>query len=318
MRVVRGGAAGAGFRRRAGIPERAAVQPRREAERAGTLAHRGEGPVQRGARALGTSGVGVEEDGGRALVGGGLPHGVEPVGEVGAEEDDVHAGGVETHLGEGPGDGLDLEPVGLGERAEALGEEGAGCAGAADDEDPPGHAVPPRVVAGRPIVLPRAGRCHQIRFRGVGRRGRRAPARASGRARMVDSSPRAALSVRRPRGREPPRRETDMLSENHERLLDYLSTADRWVEAGELADRLGVTTRSVRTYVQAVRERSAVSIASSPTAIGSTPAATPATSGRARPATRRARPATGCTRSSAASATRPTASTSSRSRASCT
>ncbi len=109
-----------------------------------------------------------------------------------------------------------------------------------------------------------------------------------------------------------------MLSENHERLLDYLSTADRWVEAGELADRLGVTTRSVRTYVQAVRERSAVSIASSPDAIGSTPAATPATSGRARPATRRARPATGCTRSSAASATRPTASTSSRSRASCT
>ncbi|RIJ46804.1 HTH domain-containing protein, partial [Clavibacter lycopersici] len=55
-----------------------------------------------------------------------------------------------------------------------------------------------------------------------------------------------------------------MLSENHERLLDYLSTADRWVEAGELADRLGVTTRSVRTYVQAVRERSTVAIASSP------------------------------------------------------
>lgn len=55
-----------------------------------------------------------------------------------------------------------------------------------------------------------------------------------------------------------------MLSENHERLLDYLSTADRWVEAGELADRLGVTTRSVRTYVAAVRERSDVAIASSP------------------------------------------------------
>lgn len=55
-----------------------------------------------------------------------------------------------------------------------------------------------------------------------------------------------------------------MLSDNQERLLDYLSTADRWVEAGELADRLGVTTRSVRTYVQAVRERSTVGIASSP------------------------------------------------------
>jgi lichenan operon transcriptional antiterminator len=55
-----------------------------------------------------------------------------------------------------------------------------------------------------------------------------------------------------------------MLSENQERLLDYLSTADRWVEAGELADRLGVTTRSVRAYVQAVRERSSVGVASSP------------------------------------------------------
>ncbi|MBF4631680.1 PTS sugar transporter subunit IIA [Clavibacter michiganensis subsp. phaseoli] len=55
-----------------------------------------------------------------------------------------------------------------------------------------------------------------------------------------------------------------MLSENQERLLDYLSTADRWVEAGELADRLGVTTRSVRNYVTAVRERSSVAIASSP------------------------------------------------------
>jgi lichenan operon transcriptional antiterminator len=55
-----------------------------------------------------------------------------------------------------------------------------------------------------------------------------------------------------------------MLSDNQERLLDYLSTADRWVEAGELADRLGVTTRSVRNYVTAVRERSSVVVASSP------------------------------------------------------
>ncbi|MFT2690868.1 HTH domain-containing protein [Clavibacter zhangzhiyongii] len=109
-----------------------------------------------------------------------------------------------------------------------------------------------------------------------------------------------------------------MLSENQERLLDYLSTADRWVEAGELADRLGVTTRSVRNYVTAVRERSAVEIASSPTATASTPAATPATSAPGPRRIRRAPRATACTPSSAASATRPTASTSSRSRPSCT
>jgi lichenan operon transcriptional antiterminator len=39
----------------------------------------------------------------------------------------------------------------------------------------------------------------------------------------------------------------------YERLLDYLAAADDWVTAGELADRLGVTTRSVRSYVTSVK-----------------------------------------------------------------
>jgi lichenan operon transcriptional antiterminator len=39
----------------------------------------------------------------------------------------------------------------------------------------------------------------------------------------------------------------------YERLLDYLSQADGWVTAAELADRLGVTTRSVRSYVTAAK-----------------------------------------------------------------
>jgi lichenan operon transcriptional antiterminator len=41
--------------------------------------------------------------------------------------------------------------------------------------------------------------------------------------------------------------------DKHERLLDYLAQADDWVTASELADRLGVTTRSVRSYVTAVK-----------------------------------------------------------------
>ena len=45
-----------------------------------------------------------------------------------------------------------------------------------------------------------------------------------------------------------------MLSESHERMLGYLAKTERWVSAGELADQLGVTTRSVRNYVTAVRE----------------------------------------------------------------
>ncbi|THG29725.1 BglG family transcription antiterminator [Naasia lichenicola] len=36
-------------------------------------------------------------------------------------------------------------------------------------------------------------------------------------------------------------------------LLEYLAGADRWVAASELADRLGVSTRSVRSYVTAIK-----------------------------------------------------------------
>ena len=39
----------------------------------------------------------------------------------------------------------------------------------------------------------------------------------------------------------------------YERLLEHLAAADDWVTAGELADRLGVTTRSVRSYVTSVK-----------------------------------------------------------------
>ncbi|WP_319803467.1 BglG family transcription antiterminator [Planctomonas psychrotolerans] len=55
-------------------------------------------------------------------------------------------------------------------------------------------------------------------------------------------------------GLEPPEGCT-VLSESHERLLDYLSMTERWVDAGELAAHLGVTTRSVRNYVNTVRSR---------------------------------------------------------------
>lgn len=41
--------------------------------------------------------------------------------------------------------------------------------------------------------------------------------------------------------------------DRHERLLDYLAQADSWVTAAELADKLGVTSRSVRSYVTAVK-----------------------------------------------------------------
>ncbi len=43
------------------------------------------------------------------------------------------------------------------------------------------------------------------------------------------------------------------MSDKYERLLDYLSQNDGWVTAGELADQLGVTTRSVRSYVTAAK-----------------------------------------------------------------
>jgi lichenan operon transcriptional antiterminator len=43
------------------------------------------------------------------------------------------------------------------------------------------------------------------------------------------------------------------MSDKYGRLLDYLSQNDGWVTAGELADQLGVTTRSVRSYVTAAK-----------------------------------------------------------------
>jgi lichenan operon transcriptional antiterminator len=43
------------------------------------------------------------------------------------------------------------------------------------------------------------------------------------------------------------------MSEKYERLLDQLAQSDGWVTATELADRMGVTTRSVRSYVQAAK-----------------------------------------------------------------
>ena len=46
------------------------------------------------------------------------------------------------------------------------------------------------------------------------------------------------------------------MNEKYERLLDYLSQADGWVTAAELADKLGVTSRSVRSYVTAAKSAS--------------------------------------------------------------
>ncbi|MCU1407757.1 MAG: hypothetical protein JWQ43_4060 [Glaciihabitans sp.] len=43
------------------------------------------------------------------------------------------------------------------------------------------------------------------------------------------------------------------MSDKYERLLDYLSQTDGRVTAAELAERLGVTTRSVRSYVTAAK-----------------------------------------------------------------
>ncbi|GAA1207592.1 BglG family transcription antiterminator [Rhodoglobus aureus] len=41
--------------------------------------------------------------------------------------------------------------------------------------------------------------------------------------------------------------------DNHARLIEHLAQAEGWVTAAELADKLGVTTRSVRSYVTAVK-----------------------------------------------------------------
>ncbi|NEM90580.1 BglG family transcription antiterminator [Galbitalea soli] len=43
------------------------------------------------------------------------------------------------------------------------------------------------------------------------------------------------------------------MSDKYERLLEQLLQADGWVTASELADQLGVTTRSVRSYVTAAK-----------------------------------------------------------------
>jgi lichenan operon transcriptional antiterminator len=43
------------------------------------------------------------------------------------------------------------------------------------------------------------------------------------------------------------------MSDKYERLLEHLVQADGWVTASELADQLGVTTRSVRSYVTAAK-----------------------------------------------------------------
>ncbi|MGJ8720974.1 MAG: BglG family transcription antiterminator [Salinibacterium amurskyense] len=41
--------------------------------------------------------------------------------------------------------------------------------------------------------------------------------------------------------------------DNHARLIEHLAQSEAWVTAAELADKLGVTTRSVRSYVTAVK-----------------------------------------------------------------
>jgi len=41
--------------------------------------------------------------------------------------------------------------------------------------------------------------------------------------------------------------------DNHARLIEHLAQAEGWVTAADLADKLGVTTRSVRSYVTAVK-----------------------------------------------------------------
>lgn len=43
------------------------------------------------------------------------------------------------------------------------------------------------------------------------------------------------------------------MSDKQQRMLDYLSQTSAWVTAGELADHLGVTARSVRSYVTNVK-----------------------------------------------------------------
>src|SRR4051812_8575636 len=56
------------------------------------------------------------------------------------------------------------------------------------------------------------------------------------------------------RGPAPERRYSEGgMSDKYERLLDHLVQSEGWVTASELADQLGVTTRSVRSYVTAAK-----------------------------------------------------------------
>jgi lichenan operon transcriptional antiterminator len=43
------------------------------------------------------------------------------------------------------------------------------------------------------------------------------------------------------------------MSKKYDRLVEFLAQADDWIQAGELADRLGVSTRSIRSYVTAAK-----------------------------------------------------------------
>ncbi|QAV70225.1 transcription antiterminator [Salinibacterium sp. UTAS2018] len=44
-----------------------------------------------------------------------------------------------------------------------------------------------------------------------------------------------------------------LMLDKHARLIEHLAQSEAWVTAAELADKLGVTTRSVRSYVTAVK-----------------------------------------------------------------
>ena len=43
------------------------------------------------------------------------------------------------------------------------------------------------------------------------------------------------------------------MADKYERMLELLAQTDDWMTASELADQLGVTTRSVRNYVAAAK-----------------------------------------------------------------
>jgi lichenan operon transcriptional antiterminator len=45
------------------------------------------------------------------------------------------------------------------------------------------------------------------------------------------------------------------MTDKREKLVSYLARSSGWVTAGELADRLGVSTRSVRSYVTAIKSQ---------------------------------------------------------------